>query len=97
MKQLGLEGSISKIYDGFLRPLMKQGVINYSKSVLNGNENLYYPANDDTENGIPVSSSLLPLTDDCRLILSKPFDEKNLLEESFRTLLERRSNEGVGI
>jgi hypothetical protein len=74
--------------------LIKQGVINYSKSILNGKENLYYPANDNTENS--SSSSLLPLTEDCRLILSKPFDEKKVLEESFRTIIEQRSNEGDG-
>jgi hypothetical protein len=38
---------------------------------------------------------LLPLTDDCRLILNKPFDEKNVLEESLGTLSRRRSNGGV--
>ena len=62
MKQLGLEASISSAYENYLRPFIKLGCINYSKSVLNGKENLYYPANDDTENGLPVSSSLLPLT-----------------------------------
>jgi hypothetical protein len=96
MKQLGLDASISSAYDGFLRPLIKQGVINYSKSVLNGKENLYYPANDDdTENDLFVSSfSLLPLTEDCRLILNQTFDEKKVLEESFRTIIEQRSKEG---
>ena len=76
--------------------MIKQGVINYSKSILNGKENLYYPANNDTENDIPISSSLLPLTEDCRLILSKPLDEKKVLEESFRTIIEQRSNGGEG-
>jgi hypothetical protein len=94
MKQLGLEASISSAYDNFLRPLNKQGIIDYSRSVLNGKENLYYPANNnsDNENGLP--SSLFPLTEDCRLILSKPFDEKKVLEESLETLLERRRNGG---
>ena len=54
MKQLGLDASISYAYDSFLRPLIKQGVINYSKSVLNGKENLYYPANDNEENGLSM-------------------------------------------
>jgi hypothetical protein len=95
IKQLGLDASISSAYDIYLRPLMKQGVINYSKSVLNGKENLCYPANDDTENGLPIfSSSLLPLTEDCRLILTQPFDEKKILEESFRTIIEQRSKDG---
>ena len=96
MNQLGLEASISHVYENYLRPLNKQGIIDYSRSVLNGKENLYYPANNnnDTENGLP--SSLLSLTEDCRLILSKPFDEKNILEDSFRTIIEQRSNEGGG-
>ena len=96
MNQLGLKASISNVYENYLRPLIKQGIINYSKSILNGKENLYYPANNnsDTENGL--SNSLLPLTEDCRLILSKPFDEKKVLEESFRTIIEQRSNEGGG-
>src|SRR4051812_9172262 len=85
MKQLGLDASISSAYENYIRPLIKQGVINYSKSVLNGKENLYYPANDDTENSSSISSSLLPLTEDCRLILNQPFDEKKVLEESFIT------------
>ena len=42
--------SISSIYENYLRPLIKQGIINYGKSVLNGKENLYYPANVVTEN-----------------------------------------------
>ncbi len=93
MSQLGFDASISNVYENYFRPLIKQGLINYSKSVLNGKENLYYPANNisDTENSLP--NSLLPLTEDCRLILNKPFEEKNILEESFVTLLGRRSNE----
>jgi hypothetical protein len=70
MNQLGLDASISSAYEYYLRPLNKQGIIDYSRSILNGKENLYYPANNnnDTENGLP--SSLLSLTEDCRLILS---------------------------
>ncbi len=94
MNQLGLKASISHVYENYLRPLNKQGIIDYSRSVLNGKENLYYPANRDTENGLP--SSLLPLTEDCRLILSMPFDEKNVLVESFITIIEQRSNGGEG-
>jgi hypothetical protein len=93
MNQIGINASISNVYDAYLRPLIKQGFINYNKSVLNGKENLYYPANiSDTENDLSIS--ILPLTDDCRLILNKPFDEKNVLEESFRTIIEQRSKEG---
>ena len=92
MNQLGLKASISSVYDVYLRPLIKQGCINYNRSVLNGKENLYYPANIETENSL--SFSLLPLTEDCRLILNKHLDEKKVLEESFITLLERRSNGG---
>jgi len=56
--------------------------------LINGKENLYYPVNQD-------NLSILPLTEEgCRLIINKPFDEKNVLEESFRTLLGRRSNGG---
>jgi hypothetical protein len=35
---------------------------------------------------------VLPTIEDCHLILNQPFDKKNVLEESFGTLLERRSN-----
>jgi hypothetical protein len=96
MNQQGMNISIGNIYENYLRPLNKQGIIDYSRSVLNGKENLYYPANNnnDTENGLPFSSSLLPLTEDCRLILNQPFDEKNVLEESFRIIIEQRSNRG---
>ena len=89
-----MNSSIPSIYENYLRPLIKQGLINYERSVLNGKENLYYPvATDEDENSLSVS--LLPLTEDCRLILNKPFDEKNVLEESLGTLSRRRSNVGV--
>jgi hypothetical protein len=39
---------------------------------------------------------LLPLTEYCRLILSKPFDEKKVLEDSFSTIIGQRSKEGDG-
>ena len=53
-------------------------------------ENLYYPVNQDNK-----TLSILPLTEDSRLIINKSLDEKNVIEESFRTLLGRRSNGGV--
>ena len=37
-----------------------------------------------------------PLTEDCRLILTKHFEEKKVLEESLEQLLGRRSNGGEG-
>jgi len=73
-----------------LRPLTKQGVINSSRSVINGKENLYYLVNQENES----NASILPLTEDCRLIINKPLNEKKVLEESFRTLIGRRSNGG---
>ncbi len=93
--QLGLDVSISNIYENYIRPSIKKGFINYSKSILNGKENLYYPVNSESEDGFSLASTL-PLTEDCRIILNKPFDEKNILEECFRILLERRSNEWGG-
>src|SRR3954447_19029086 len=74
-----------------MRPLIKQGVINSVRSIINGKENLYYPVNQENEDNV----SILPLTEDCRLIINNQLDEKNVLEESFRTLLGRRSNGGV--
>ena len=90
MKQQGNEVSNDAIYENYLRPLTKQGVINSVRSIINGKENLYYPVNSENETG----ASVLPLTDDCRLVLNKSFDEKNVLEGSFRTIIERRSNGG---
>ena len=90
MKQQGNEVSNDAIYENYLRPLTKQGVINSVRSIINGKENLYYPVNSENETG----ASVLPLTDDCRLVLNKSFDEKDVLEESYRTLLGRRSNGG---
>src|SRR3954447_9979789 len=74
-----------------MRPLIKQGVINSVRSIINGKENLYYPVNQENEDSV----SILPLTEDCRLIINNQLDEKKVLEESFRTLLRRRSNGGV--
>ena len=68
----------------------KERDINSIKGVLNGKENLYYPVNQENESNV----SILPLTDDCRLIINKPFDENGVIEESFRTLIGRRSNGG---
>jgi len=75
-----------------LRPLKKQGVINSVQSVINCKENLYYPVNQENEDSV----SILSLTEDCRIIINTQLKEKNVLEESFRTLLERRSN-GYGV
>jgi hypothetical protein len=95
MNEQGLNTSIGNIYDHYIRPLIKQGIINYERSVLNRKENLYYPVNIGDGNGSEdLSISMLPLTEDCRLILNQSFDEKDLLEESFRTIIERRSNGG---
>src|SRR6185312_3123901 len=80
MQQLGMNSSISSIYENYLRPLIKQSIINSVRSILNGKENLYFPVNSDTENNLSVSS--LPLTEDCRLIINKLFDEKKVLGES---------------
>jgi len=41
-----------------------------------------------------ASNLILPLTEDCWLIINPQLDEKNVLEESFRTLLGRWSNGG---
>jgi hypothetical protein len=91
MSKQGKTTSTTHIYENYLRPLTKQGVINSVRSVINGKENLYYPVNQENES----NASILPLTEeDCRLIINKSFDEKNVLEESFRTLLGRRSNWG---
>jgi hypothetical protein len=84
--------SNSSIYENYLRPLTKHGIINSVRSVINGKENLYYPVNQENED----NTSILPLTEDCRLIINKPLNEKDVLEESFRTLLGRRSN-GSGV
>jgi hypothetical protein len=90
MSKQGKTTSTSHIYENYLRPLTKQGVINSVRSVINGKENLYYPVNQENES----KTSILPLTEDCRLIINNQFDEKNVLEESFKTLIERRSNGG---
>lgn len=89
MNKQGTNISIAKIYENYLRPLKEQGIINSVQSVLNGKEYLYYPINIEND-----SISTLPLTEDCRLIINKPFDEKNVLEESLGTLSRRRRNGG---
>jgi hypothetical protein len=80
------------LFDVYLRPLNKQGIINSTKSVLNGKENLFYPSN--ARDKEELSISMLLLTEYCRLIVNQPFDEKNVLIESFRTIIEQRSKEG---
>ena len=76
MSMQGNTASTAHIYENYLRHLIKQGVINSVKSVINGKENLYYPVNQENESNV----SILPLTEDCRLISNKPLDEKNVLE-----------------
>ena len=75
-----------------MRPLKKQGIINSVQRVINRKENLYYPVNQENKDSV----SILPLTEDCRIIINNQLEEKNVLEENFRTLLERRSN-GSGV
>jgi hypothetical protein len=58
--------STTHIYENYLRPLIKQGVINSARSVINGKENLYYPVNKENEDNL----SIVPLTEDCRLIIN---------------------------
>ena len=60
------------------------------RKVLNGKEYLYYPVDIEEES----NASILSLTKDCRLIINHQFDERNVLVESFRTFLGRRSNGG---
>jgi hypothetical protein len=90
MNQQGTTVSNESIYESYLRNLTKQGVINSVRSIIDGKENLYYPVNPRNGNDLPTS--VLPTIEDCHLILNQPFDKKNVLEESFGTLLERRSN-----
>jgi hypothetical protein len=73
-----------------LRPLKKQGIINSVQRVINRKENLYYLVNQENEDSV----SILPLTEDYRIIINAQLEEKKVLEESFRTLLEQRSNGG---
>ncbi len=95
MTKLGENTSTVYVYENYLRPLIKQGVINSAQSVINGKEHIYYPVNcGNGDNDMSILT--FSLTEDCRLILNKPFDEKKVLEESLRTLLIRRSN-GCGI
>src|SRR4051812_47467275 len=91
MSTQGKTASTTHIYENYLRPLIKQGIINSVRSIINGKENLYYTVNQENDDNI----SVLPLTEDCRLIINNQLDEKKLLEDSFRRLLGRRSNGGV--
>ena len=94
MSEQGVKTSTSNVYENFLRPLIKQGIINSVQSVINGKEHLYYPVNFGDDNEGDLSTSLLPLTEDCRLILTKPFDEKKVLEESLETLYRTTEQRG---
>ena len=78
MNQQGMNISISSVYENYLRPLIKHGVINCVQSILNGKEKIYYPVNHGNEDDL--STSTLHLTEDCRLIANKPFDEKKVLK-----------------
>ncbi len=94
MNHQGKNIANSLIYENYLRPLNKQGIINSVKSIINGKENLHFPVNQGDHDDLSITSTL-PLTEDCQLIVNSSFDEKKILEESLVTLLEqRRSNEG---
>jgi hypothetical protein len=93
MNQQGINTSTTQIYENYLRPLTKQGVINSTPSIINAKENLYYPVNQENDDGShqhPLHYLYCGLSS----YRSKPFDERSVLEESFRTLLGRRSNGG---
>lgn len=67
---LGFKPSGREMREKYLYPLVNQGLINYSRSVVDGRENLYFPADKD----LTKVFSLFANNDDLRLtILDPPF------------------------
>ena len=92
MSEQSIKTSTGNVYENYLRPLTKQGILNSVQSVINGKEHPYYPVKFGDGNEDDLSMSMLPLTEDGRLILTKYFDEKKVLEESLVKLSGRRGN-----
>ena len=80
---------IKETYDKYLKPLSNHGLINYSKSVTNGKENLWYPVDEKT-NAYSLFSSA-----DLRLEITDPsgYPDINVLEQNYGSL-SRRYAEG---
>jgi hypothetical protein len=74
----------------FLYPLANTGIINMTKSVINRNENLCSPVEDSI-------FSLFDQDNDFRLKIldSRLYPNKTLLEEEFRTIVKHNDSQGV--
>jgi hypothetical protein len=78
-----------EIREKFLYPLTNQGIVNYAKSQINGKENIYFPVDEDEDEGNIFS--LFENGKDYRLTIKDPmmYPSKNVLEKELRTIVRR--------
>ena len=78
---LGFTPSASEMYSKFLSPMVELGLINWVRSVLKGNEKIYFPSDANTAK----VSTLFPDSSDLRLNVTDPalYPSKEVLEESY--------------
>src|SRR5262249_17584509 len=88
---LNLKISGKEIHHKYLIPMAELGLINWAKSVLNGREKIYYPADADSEK----VNTLFPDGDIRLAVTDKAFyPDKQKLEQSYGFRSKRLSEHG---
>lgn len=89
---LGFKPSGREIREKYLEPLINQGLINYTKSVIDRRENLYFPADED----ITSVFSLFAKNDDMKLTITNPtvYPSKKVLEKMLITIVKQNAGDG---
>jgi hypothetical protein len=87
----GSKPSSKELLEKYLYPLLNQGIVNYTASLINRKFNIFFPVEEVN------ITSIFKDPDNPKLNVSSPdiFPSKNVLKEEFRILSKRYSNEGV--
>lgn len=82
---------IREVREKYLYPLVNHGLINYERSLLNKNENIWFPVDDK------VTAFSLFTGGDFRLVISDPalYPSKNVLELIFRSFVKQEVECGL--
>jgi hypothetical protein len=82
--------SIDDIRESYLDPLVNLGLIEKTPSVRDGRQNIYFPVEYSSNNGSGNSDDNNANTNSNKVIVIDPslYPTKNLIEESFRTLVK---------
>jgi hypothetical protein len=92
-KILGFKPGGREMREKYLYPLVNQGLVNYARSVMDGRENLYFPADKD----ITKVFSLFANSEDLRLTVSEPamYPSMIVLEKNFSSFVKYEEEGGL--